>query len=77
MLTEDKRKQLDTIISQMVTNKENDDTIQFVVNDFKNKYSVEEPETSFLEKTSNVLDTIPPALRDRLEIIHFAGYTHD
>ena len=42
----------------MVTNKENDDTIQFVVNDFKNKYSVEEPETSFLEKTSNVLDTI-------------------
>ncbi|EKD64512.1 MAG: hypothetical protein ACD_50C00361G0002 [uncultured bacterium] len=27
--------------------------------------------------TSNVLDTIPPALRDRLEIIHFAGYTHD
>lgn len=58
MLTEDKRKQLDTIISQMVTNKENDDTIQFVVNDFKNKYSVEEPETSFLEKTSNVLDTI-------------------
>ena len=58
MLTEDKRKQLDTIISQMVTNKENDDTIQFVVNDFKNKYSVEEPETSFLEKTSNVLDMI-------------------
>lgn len=27
--------------------------------------------------TANVLDTIPHALRDRLEIIHFAGYTHD
>src|SRR5260221_7226416 len=27
--------------------------------------------------TANVLDTIPAALRDRLEIITFAGYTHD
>lgn len=27
--------------------------------------------------TCNVIDTIPPALRDRLEIIHFAGYTED
>lgn len=40
-LPEQKRKQLDGIVQQMIQNKEPDSNIRFVVDDFKNKYSVE------------------------------------
>lgn len=46
MLPEDKRKQLDGIVQQMVQNKEPDDNIRFVVDDFKKKYTpAETPQT--------------------------------
>ena len=38
MLPEERRKQLDGIVQQMVSNKEPDSNIQFVVDDFKTKY---------------------------------------
>lgn len=40
-LSEQRRKQLDGIVQQMVGNKESDQNIQFVVNDFKSKYENE------------------------------------
>src|SRR3990167_4808466 len=56
MLAEEKRLQLDSIVQKMIKSGEKDDTIQFVVNDFKNRHSTEEPQESFLEKTEKVLD---------------------
>lgn len=42
-LTEQRRQQLDGIVSQMEANNESFDDIQFVVNDFKSKYENERP----------------------------------
>lgn len=41
MLSTDRRSQLDGIVQKMVANKEDDATVQFVVNDFKKKYESE------------------------------------
>ncbi len=57
MLAEDRKKQLDEIVKKMVSNKEKDETIQFVVDDFKKKYEFEQPEQkkeSLLTKVGNV-----------------------
>ena len=43
MLSENKRVELDTIVGDMLNNKESDFNIQFVVDDFKTKYDVVEP----------------------------------
>jgi hypothetical protein len=62
-LTEQRRQQLDSIVQDMVKNKESDNTIQFVVDDFKTKYAneqlkplqVEAPKKeSLLTKASNI-----------------------
>src|SRR3990167_5116785 len=64
MLSEDRRKELDTIIQDMMNHKENDSNIRFVVDDFKKKYDGEQPtqpiqqKTDILGKTSKVLGTI-------------------
>src|SRR5688572_24608590 len=38
-LTESNRRKLDSIVQKMVDNKESDEAISFVVNDFKSKYA--------------------------------------
>ena len=48
ILSEKDRAKLDGIISKMIENKESDEDIQFVVDDFKNKYG-----TSELKKKDN------------------------
>lgn len=55
-LPEQRRQQLDSIINQMIINKENDKNIQLVVNDFVQKYQNESvpQKKGFLEKAGDV-----------------------
>lgn len=65
MLPQDKRAQLDGIVGQMIVNKETDANIQFVVDDFKKKYTPVEtpvvaPKKGLLQKTGDVVNAIFP-----------------
>lgn len=66
MLNEEKRKQLDGIVQTMIRNKESDDNIQFVVDDFKKKYTEseiakqEKTKTDILQKVGNIVNKIFP-----------------
>lgn len=54
MLPEERRIQLDGIVNKMLQNKEPDENIQFVVDDFKKKYSTQNivpPEKGVIQKT--------------------------
>jgi len=45
ILSEQDRSKLDGVVSKMIANKEPEANIQFVVNDFKQKYSVKKKRT--------------------------------
>lgn len=64
MLTENRRTQLDGIVQKMIQNNEPEENIQFVVDDFKQKYRYEseqiqpEPKPSVGGVVKNVTDTV-------------------
>lgn len=64
MLTEDRRLQLDGIVQKMITNKEPDSNIRFVVDDFKKKYEpVNIPEAT-PEKKPGLLSRFEKGIED-------------
>ena len=77
-LTEDKRKQLDSIVQKMIQNKEPDESIRFVVDDFKKKYTVvakpEEAKKDFLTKAGDIVNKIFPGKQVGEAIGTLAGY---
>lgn len=64
MLSEQRKKQLDEIVGKMVENKETDDNVQFVVDDFKEKYGSEVVKTEVKEKNVNILTAPYKALAE-------------
>lgn len=72
-LAEEHRTKLDGIVQQMIGNKESEENIQWVVDDFKQKYTEqsekEEPEMGLGEKLmSRVEKAIPPLPKTGLEV---------
>lgn len=66
MLTEDKRTQLDGIVQQMVANKESDQNIQAVVDDFKTKYSTQTKGSGLLSRIGSSLAERGKAIKESL-----------
>ena len=62
-MDESRRKQLDGIVSQMVSNKESDSSIQFVVDDFKSKYSSQKSQVE-QQKDARRAKGLPVSVRD-------------
>lgn len=60
ILSEEDRLKLDEIVSQMIQNNESDESIQFVVEDFKSKYGVKKKDSDFPvqeEVTESITET--------------------
>lgn len=58
MLQEQDRQKLDKIVSQMISNKESDETIKLVVSDFKQKYAKQTPEVADVPQTDSNRNTL-------------------
>jgi hypothetical protein len=66
-LSEEKRKQLDSIVNQMTQNGEPEHAIQFVVSDFKSKYSQEDA------PTEGVFDALKKGWSNVKQIVNKSG----
>lgn len=66
-LSAENRTKLDGIVQQMTDNKESDDAILLVVNDFKSKYSVKKKESTTSNLPSATGDQIEQNLQPQLE----------
>jgi hypothetical protein len=63
MLQENDRAKLDNIVSQMVKNRESDDNIKLVVNDFKKKYDKPEVKQPTVQEQQAYQKTIKPVVK--------------
>ena len=69
-LREEHRRKLDDIVNQMISNKESDENIQFVVNDFKSKYETTEPQATTVPEQKGLFKS---ALEKAMDINVGAG----
>ena len=67
VLEESSRQKLDGIVQKMSKNGESDDDIQFVVNDFKNKYGVKKKDEAISESSATLAPSPLPPTKTRRE----------